>query len=104
MIRHKATLKLATTVAALSLATAPSAFAAPRESDSNTGGGLSEKVVRYDEVGPIPQGVRSKLVPQQATKLGDSGWIAYRLRCADLPSFSCNGTVLVSFPVEVVVY
>jgi LDH2 family malate/lactate/ureidoglycolate dehydrogenase len=91
MIRHKrprpltATLKLAAAFAALALSTAPSALAAPRE-------------ITVDQAGSIPADVRMKVVSPRASKIDSSVAVVFRMRCSDLPEFSCNGTVLVLAP------
>jgi uncharacterized delta-60 repeat protein len=67
-------------------------------SDPGTGGGLAGQIVPVDELGIIPPDVRPIVLPHQPLRLQGSGMVGIRLRCIELPTASCKGTVMITAP------
>jgi hypothetical protein len=56
--------------------------------------------VPVDQIGTIPTNAKATLMPTKTFGLEGTGWVAVKLWCADLPDYSCKGTVLTVLPLE----
>ena len=105
MIRHRhnrltprrARFALTAALALIALAAAPAAATA---TSHVPGAGVVGQVVPVDQIGTIPANAKATLMPAKTFGLEGTGWVAVKLWCADLPDYSCKGTVLTVLPLE----
>ena len=70
----------------------------PPPSDPAPTGGNGQQVVPIDELGLIPPDVKPIVMPQQQLKLQGTNLVPIKLRCVELPTAGCKGTVLITAP------
>jgi hypothetical protein len=93
----RARFALTAALALIALAIAPTTAPAAAKSSAT---GVTDQVVPVDQLGTIPATAKMTVMPAKTFGLEGTGWVVVKLWCADLPAYSCKGTVLTVLPLE----